>query len=100
MFFAIKEERKSKKSKYFWHISLLLLFLWRKFRNYFRYLQTLEQLFYFFNARSDSLIGKQATPTAPMTPNLVLPKNEMGVMGVVGATQKVDMTIYACVRRM
>ncbi len=45
MFFTVEEERESIESEYFWHISLLLLFQWCKFRNYFRYLQILEQLF-------------------------------------------------------
>jgi len=38
MLLAIKEERKTKESKYFWHISISLYY-WCKYRNYFRYQQ-------------------------------------------------------------
>ncbi len=50
MFFTVKEERESIESEYFWHISLCLLFLWCKYRNYFRYLQIFQNfLFLSFN---------------------------------------------------
>ena len=35
MFLAIEEERESKESEYFWHISFVILFICHKDRNYF-----------------------------------------------------------------
>ena len=35
MFLAVEEKRKPKESEYFWHISLVLLFICPKDRNYF-----------------------------------------------------------------
>ena len=48
---AIKEERETMESEYFWHITSVLTVLWRKGRNYFRYLQ----VFWLFSSRSTKL---------------------------------------------
>ena len=39
---------------------------------------------------------KTGDPYGPHDPQPDIIKNKIGVVGVMGATQKVDMTIYAC----